>query len=75
MLAVIHLVCLTAQMEGKDSFYFIIFPQKTILEIKIDNRSDQGLVKGTKLCLNPYFFWLAGEVSWLAVEVLSPCQI
>ena len=19
-------------------------------------------------------FWLAGEVSWLAVEVLSPCQ-
>ena len=25
----------------------------------------QGLVKGAKLCLNPYFFLLAGEVSWL----------
>ena len=33
----------------------------------------QGLVKGAKLCLNPNFFWLAGEVSWLAEEVLSPC--
>ena len=28
--------------------------------------ADQGLVKGAKLCLNSYFFWLAGEVSWLA---------
>ena len=34
----------------------------------------QGLIKGAKLCLNPYFFWLAGEVSRLAVEVLSPCR-
>ena len=33
----------------------------------------QGLVKGVELCLNPLnTFWLAGEVSWLAVEVLSP---
>ena len=37
--------------------------------------TDQGLIKGAELCLNPYFFWLAGEVSWLAVEALSPCQI
>ena len=31
----------------------------------------QGLIKGAKLCLNPS---LAGEVSWLAVEVHSQCQ-
>ena len=36
--------------------------------------SDQGLVKGVELCLNPYFFGWLEEVSWLAVEVLSPCQ-
>ena len=30
-------------------------------------RSNQGLVKGAELCLNPYFF------GWLASEVLSPC--
>ena len=33
----------------------------------------QGLVKGAKLCLNPYFFSWLREVSWLAVDVLSPC--
>ena len=38
------------------------------------SNTEQGLVKGAELCLNPYFFWLAGEVSRLAVEVLSPCQ-
>ena len=36
-------------------------------------RAHEGLVKGAKLCLNPYFYWLVGEVSCLAVEVLSPC--
>ena len=40
----------------------------------------QGLEKGAILCFrNLYFYfkslllWLAREVSWLAVEVLSPC--
>ena len=31
----------------------------------------QGFVKGEELSL---LSWLAGEVCWLAVEVLSPCQ-
>ena len=33
----------------------------------------QGLVKGAEL-FKSLLFWLAGEVSWLAIEVLSPCQ-
>ena len=43
---------------------------------KVDQKytRTQGLAKGAKLCLNPYFFWLAGEMSWLAVEVRSPCR-
>ena len=31
----------------------------------------QGLVKGAELCKS-LLSWLAGEVNWLAVEVLSP---
>ena len=44
--------------------------------IQIAKGCYQGLVKGVTLCLclNPYFFLLTREVSWLAVEVLSPCR-
>ena len=34
----------------------------------------QGFVLGEELCLNPYLAWLANEICWLAVEVLSPCR-
>ena len=30
--------------------------------------------KRSKTLFKSLLFWLAGEVSWLAVEVLSPCQ-
>ena len=46
---------------------------RSLAFLPVDGRPHpvQGLVKGAELCLNPYF-WLAGEVSWLAIEVLSP---
>ena len=39
--------------------------------------TNQGLVKRAKLCLKfkSLLFWLAGVVSWLAVEVLSSCML
>jgi len=33
----------------------------------------QGLVKGAELLFKSLLFWLVGEVSWLAVQVLAPC--
>ena len=42
-----------------------------VMVFQLEDYYMQGLEIGAELCLNPY--WLAGEVSWLAVKVFSPC--
>ena len=45
--------------------------QERLLKVGRSFSLTQGFVKGEELCL---ISWLAAEVCWLAVEVLSPCQ-
>ena len=43
-------------------------------EIGLANVVTPRSCKRSKTLFKSLLFWLAGEVSWLAVEVLSPCR-
>jgi len=59
------LIFLFAVLQTKKDKRFTLNSGKT----KITPRS----CKRSETLFKSLLFWLAGEVSWLAVEVLSPC--
>ena len=52
------------------SQYRALYPIFEVFELLLGSRS----CKRSRTLFKSLLFWLAGELSWLAVEVLTPCQ-
>ena len=56
--------------EGDGIFWMVSDQKDYLIKTGMGTRS----CKRSKTLFKSLLFWLAGEVSWLAAKVLSPCQ-
>ena len=68
-------------LKIRQEFFEFLSPQLNLLDILlIDIQQHKGLICRARSCkrsetlYKSLLFWLAGEVSWLALEVLSSCR-
>ena len=71
---------LTRHLEGNEDLFLVglvdsaMFGNTEMVNVLWEFLSRPRSCKRSETLFKSLLFWLAGEVSWLAVEVLSPCR-